>query len=149
MTISVRGQVAIPANVIAACEEIKFESYKVNTPKRFQKHNVKSDELIRELALLTDHEVEELDFVYFSVCKGAEPHTDDLSPKDFTDTTFVIPVILPGGKSSITADGYSMEVRVGEVYEFDHTKTHSMELEDTESGCVVVMIAVKKQPLLV
>jgi hypothetical protein len=87
---------------------------------------------------------ESLDFVYFSVCKGAEPHTDLLSPEKFEDTTYVVPVILPRGQSIITAENWKSEVCVGGIYEFDHTKVHSMTLEDLESGCVVVMVAVKK-----
>jgi hypothetical protein len=85
-----------------------------------------------------------LDFVYFSVCKGAESHTDKLNPQKFEDTTFVIPTILPRGRSIITAEDEEVDVKVGGVYQFDHTKVHSMRLEDTESGCVVIMVAIKK-----
>ncbi len=67
-----------------------------------------------------------------------------MNPNKYEDTTYVIPVILPGGKSVITAESASVEVSLGGVYEFDHTKIHSMTLEDTESGCVVVMVAIKK-----
>jgi len=89
--------------------------------------------------------------VYFSVCKGAEEHTDALSPETFLNDTYVIPVILPNGVSRIHTrrleNDYmeeTVEVELGRVYHFDHTKPHSMTLEDTESGFVVVMVAVKR-----
>jgi hypothetical protein len=79
------------------------------------------------------------------VCNGAEPHTDLLDPAVFEDTTYVIPVILPTGTSIITAEDVYVVTQPGHVYEFDHTKLHSMVLEDTSSGCVVIMVAVKRQ----
>lgn len=89
-------------------------------------------------------DVNKLDFVYFSVCKGAEPHVDKLDPTMFESRTFVIPVVLPAGKSVITAENESIEVKLNHIYEFNHEKVHSMELEDTNSGCTVIMVAVKK-----
>jgi hypothetical protein len=143
--IKYHGKVDIPQTVIDHADTIKFENYKTNTPTKFQVRNlVGGDELMESLSSRIGLPRENLDFVYFSVCKGAEPHTDLLDPDKFEDTTFVIPVILPGGRSVITAGEQEAEVELGAVYEFDHTKVHSMTLEDTDSGCVVIMVAVKK-----
>ena len=85
-----------------------------------------------------------LDFVYFSVCKGAAPHIDLLDKNKFEPTTFVVPIILPNGESIITAEDERIVVELNNIYEFNHEKIHSMVLEDTESGCVVIMVAVLK-----
>lgn len=139
------GRVEIPPAVLEHAETIKRENYKTNTPARFQVRTLAGGQnLICQLAPLAGHLPENLDFVYFSACRGAEPHTDRLDPNRFHDTTFVVPVILPLGRSVIEAQGHEVVAEVGAVYEFDHTRTHSMTLEDTESGCVVVMVAVKR-----
>lgn len=139
------GEVPIPAPVIEHSDKIKFENYKTNTPAKFQVRSlVGGDELMEALSRVIGRPRDTLDFVYFSVCKGAEPHTDKLSPTRFEDITYVIPTILPKGRSVITAEDQEVEVRVGGVYEFNHTKVHSMKLEDTDSGCVVIMVAIKK-----
>jgi hypothetical protein len=147
--IKVRGLVHVPQAVLDHADKIKYDNYKVNTPtnSRFKIHKLAKaggDEMMDSLAGVIGLPRKKLDFVYFSVCKGAEPHTDKLNPEKYEDVTFVIPVILPKGCSVITAEEHEREVGVGVVYEFDHTKIHSMVLEDTESGCVVVMVAVKK-----
>lgn len=143
--IKYHGTVPVPETVIGHADTIKFENYKTNTPRKFQVRTlIGGDELMDSLSGRIGIEKDRLDFVYFSVCKGAEPHTDLLDPNKFTDTTFVIPVVLPPGDAIITAEDHGEKVHVGGVYEFDHTKVHSMSLEDTESGCVVVMVAVKK-----
>lgn len=138
------GKIDIPSIVLNNADRIKFENYKVNTPAKFQVRNLDDDSLMESLSRLIDIPQDKLDFVYFSVCQGAEPHTDQLPSKKFHNTTYVIPVILPSGKSIITAENYREEVQVGGVYQFDHTKVHSMELEDTKSGCVVIMVAIRK-----
>lgn len=107
------GNVAIPESVIAHSDKIKFEHYKANTPEKFQVRTLTgADELMESLSALIGLPRNTLDFVYFSVCKGAEPHTDKLNPNKFTDTTFVIPTILPKGRSVITAEGQEAEVKV-------------------------------------
>jgi hypothetical protein len=129
------GSVTIPASIIQHADSIKLDNYKTNTPKTFQKvAQVTQDGLLLmdELAKLVDVPADKLDYVYFSVCKGAVEHVDELPESKFTDTTFVIPVILPQGKSIITALDAEAEVSVGKVYEFDHTKRHSMILEDSQ-----------------
>ena len=55
--------------------------------------------VIETLSSLIGIQTEKLDYVYFSGCQGAEPHTDLLDPSKFTNTTYVIPVILPLGDS--------------------------------------------------
>ncbi len=144
--ITTHGNIEIPQSIIDHADLIKFENYKVNTPTEFQinRYAVGSEALVRDLSIVTNIPEEKLDFVFFSVCNGAEPHVDALDGTKFEDTTFVIPVILPGGVSIITAEEYSSAVCVGGVYEFDHTKIHSMTVEDNKSGCVVIMVAVKK-----
>ncbi len=136
------GDINIPPQVIDNADKIKFEHYKVNSPAKFQVHTLSDTELMVSLSELIGVNKEKLDYVYFSVCGGAEEHTDLLDPNKFTNNTFVIPVILPNGVSTITAEGHKETVHIGGVYEFDHTKRHSMELEDISSGCVVIMVAV-------
>lgn len=144
-SIQYHGDVIIPKSVLEHSDKIKYENYKTNTPTKFQVRSlVGGDELMRSLSERIGLPRERLDFVYFSVCQGAEPHTDKLSMTKFEDTTYIIPTILPKGRSIITAEEDEAEVKVGGVYQFDHTKIHSMKLEDTESGCVVIMVAVKK-----
>jgi hypothetical protein len=141
------GEISIPLSIIDNANSIKYDNYKTNTPKRFQIWDFDNGEdllfLIR-LSDVLDIEYDRLDFVYFSVCKGAEPHIDLLDPAVFEPRTFVIPVILPNGKSVITAEDETTVVALNNVYEFNHEKIHSMSLEDNESGCVVIMVAVKK-----
>ncbi len=141
------GPITIPASISEYAETIKFDNYKVNTPAKFRTNtynDLSSQIMIRELSWVIHVPYFLLDFVFFSVCNGAEPHTDLLDQNIFEDTTYVIPIILPKGKSVITAEDTEERVSVGYVYEFDHTKMHSMELQDTHSGCVVLMVAVKK-----
>ena len=141
------GVLSIPATVLEAAEPIKLLNYKTTTPTKFKKNILTEDiggSLMRDLSRLVSIPHSKLDYVFFSVCKGAEPHVDALDPEKFTPTTFVIPVILPTGDSIISAGHSSIIVELGGVYEFNHEKKHSMYLEDTESGCVVVMVALKK-----
>lgn len=138
-TIEYIGKVAIPQGVILNADKIKYEHYKVNIPSKFQVHSLDDSLLIETLSSLIGIQTEKLDYVYFSVCQGAEPHTDLLDPSKFTNTTYVIPVILPLGDSIITTETKSEKVKVGGVYTFDHTKTHIMELDDPSSGCVLII----------
>lgn len=146
------GAVTVPASVVAAADKIKHLNYKTTTPAKFRKNTLTEDlagEMMAEVATRIGIDQSSLDYVYFSAARGAEPHTDILDPAMFTDRTFVIPVILPQGSSVITAEEASAEVKLGHIYEFNHERTHSMTVEDTESGCVVIMIAVRKTPAAV
>ena len=146
MTIVYHGTVNVPKAVVDAAEPIKMLNYKTTTPAKFRKNTLTEDiaaDLMRELAQRISIDQNDLDYVYFSAAHGAEPHTDILPPEKFTSTTFVVPVILPPGRNIIEAQGVELEVHVGGIYEFDHEKTHSMTVADTESGCVVIMVAVK------
>jgi hypothetical protein len=128
-------------------DSIKLLNYRTSTPARFRKNKLTPDiagVLMSDLSLLIGVESSRLDYVYFSVCRGAEPHVDVLDPLEFTETTYIIPVILPDGKSIITAEGESLSVEVGGVYEFNHEREHSMVLEDVTSGCVVIMVAIRR-----
>lgn len=142
--IKCHGKIGIHAQVRWNADTIKFENYTVNTPAKFHVRDDFDTMFKFHLASHLDIEYANLDFVYFSVCKGAEPHVDQLDPAIFTDKTFVIPVILPKGKSVITAEDEETVVKLDHIYEFNHEKVHSMILEDVESGCVVIMVAVKK-----
>lgn len=137
------GEITVPEAMVRNAESIRLQSYKVNTPTKFQRRDDVDGKFKRDLAFHLGYEAEQLDFVYFSVCKGAEPHVDQLDPAIFSPTTFVVPVVLPAGNSVIIAEEQREIVKLNHVYEFNHEKIHSMELEDTESGCVVLMIAVK------
>lgn len=139
--------ITIPDGVIKISESIKMENYKTNTPSAFQKHyDLRSfDEVAEQIADIAGVSSEKIDWVFFSASQGAEPHIDDLPEGKFTDTTFVVPIILPTGESVITSEDDYAVVELNRVYEFDHTKVHSMTLEDTESGCVVIMAAIKNK----
>jgi len=144
--IKYHGTVTISTETTEYADKIKLENYKTNTPAKFQVRCLTGcDWLMKQLSGVVDVPKERLDFVYFSCCQGAEPHTDKLNPKKFEDITFVIPVILPQGKSIIMAGDQKVEAKLGGVYEFDHTKIHAMFLKDNESGCVVIMVGVLKQ----
>jgi len=134
----------VPEAILEHANTIKLENYKTNTPTAFQKHQPDNIEFTKQLAKAIDYPPASIDWVYFSVCKGAKTHVDELGDK-FTDTTFVIPIIVPKGRSTITAEYESMSVRCRGIYEFNHNKEHSMELEDTESGCVVIMAAIRSK----
>lgn len=151
------GAVTVGPAIVQAADSIKLQNYKTNTPKNFQVQPLHTEDaaaLMQELAERIKVPVAQLDFVYFSVCKGAEEHTDFLDPSVFESRTFVIPVILPPGNNLIVAYGepdskgirptHATFVELNHVYEFDHEKPHSMHVQDTESGCVVIMVAVKK-----
>lgn len=145
--ITYHGTVDVPQEVIDAADRIKLDNYKVNKPTSlgFKVRRLHDLKMVDQLAKIAKVTKSLLDIVYFSCCKGAEPHVDKLKPEKYEDTTYVIPVILPKGKSVIYAEGASMDVGLGGVYQFDHTRVHSMSLEDTDSGCVVVMVAVLKE----
>jgi len=139
------GQVVVPQSVIDHADTIKYENYKTNKPLAFKKHVVEPsyEAFFKEIASLIQCEPEVLDIVYFSVCKGAKPHTDQLDPNKFTYTTYVIPVILPTGESYITCNDEKRTVELFNMYRFNHAQVHSMTLEDNESGCVVLMIGIR------
>ena len=145
--ITIYDTVDVPQQILDHADTIKMENYKTNTPVTFQKHMDMSshgEQFVRNLAQVINEPSEDIDWVFFSVCLGAEPHVDQLDPDKFGDTTFVIPIILPQGTSTITAEDDSAAVELFKVYQFDHTKIHSMVLEDHTSGCVVIMAALLK-----
>lgn len=129
------GQIEVPSTVVENAEKIKYENYRTNTPSKFQIRDESNVDLMMHVSRRIGIASLKLDFVYFSVCKGAEPHVDLLDPAIFEPRTFVIPVILPSGKSVITAEDEQVVAELNCMYEFNHEKIHSMELEDTNSGC--------------
>lgn len=144
--ITYHGIVTIPPEVTAAADTIKHENYKVNSPAKFKVRSLDGcDWLMARLGEVVDVPRERLDCVYFSCCKGAEPHADQLNPAKFTDTTYVIPVVVPSGRSVLVVDGREMDVQLGGIYQFNHGKIHELRLDDTESGCVVIMVGVLQE----
>lgn len=144
--ITTHGTVEIPPAVIAAAHPIRMLNYKTTTPARFRKNALTQDialGLMDDIADRIGVERDRLDYVYFSAAQGAEPHTDLLDPEIFTPHTYVIPVILPEGRTVITAETAQMDVELGGIYEFNHEREHSMSVDDTESGCVLIMVAIK------
>jgi hypothetical protein len=151
MKIEMLGEVTVGASLVRAADKIKLQHYKVNTPKKFQVWPFPSrtplyegEILMWELANMAHQDPHNLDYVFFSVCSGAEEHTDALDPAKFEPITLMVPIILPPGRNIITAEDEWVQVRLNHVYKFDHTKPHSMRLQNTTSGCVVVMVAVKR-----
>jgi hypothetical protein len=138
------GIIEVDDEIVKNSNAIKYQNYQVNTPKKFQIGKLPETSFMKRLSEMVGVSDKIMDYVYFSVCKGAEPHIDLLDPLKFESRTFVIPVILPSGLSKITAENETKIVSLNHVYEFNHEKIHSMELEDTISGCVVIMVAVKK-----
>lgn len=145
--IILHGRVDIPDAVIAAADPIRMLNYKTTTPARFQKNTLTADiagPLLDDIADRIGVDRERLDYVYFSAAQGAEPHTDMLDPAVFESNTYIIPVILPAGRTVIMADGMEVVAELGEIYEFNHEVTHGMTVEDTESGCVLIMVAIRR-----
>lgn len=133
--------------VVAAADAIKHLNYKTTTPAKFQKNTLTEDiakDLMDDISIKIGVDRSKLDYVYFSAARGAEPHVDLLDGNKFEDRTFVIPVILPKGASVLTAEDDNAVAELGHIYEFNHEKTHGMTVEDSESGCVVIMVAIKK-----
>jgi hypothetical protein len=150
--ITSHGQVVIPEAVTIAADSIKLLNYRTSSPARFQKRTLTdaiASQLMKDISELIGIESTRLDYVYFSVCRGAEPHVDLLDPLVFETTTYIVPVILPPGLNIITCESSPgridhQVVEVGAVYSFEHTSTHGMTVSDQESGCVVIMIAIKR-----
>jgi len=140
------GKINIPQTILDHAETIKLENYKTNSPAKFQKHSQYStsgEKVSKQLSKLLNVDLNKIDWVYFSACKGAEPHVDQLDPNKFNDETYVVPIILPEGESKIQAIEDEKIVELFNVYHFDHTKIHSMTLEDNDSGCVVLMCGIR------
>lgn len=149
MKIKNHGRVDIPQEMVEVAESIKYQNYKVNTPSKFQVNEFDGVfashlflERLQDILMIND--ICRLNYVYFSCSQGAEEHVDSLDPEEFTSTTLLIPIILPKGKSVITSEDEQAVVQLNTIYEFNHEKPHSMILEDTDSGCVVIMVAVRK-----
>jgi len=83
------GDINIPPQVIDNADKIKFEHYKVNSPAKFQVHTLSDTELMVSLSELIGVNKEKLDYVYFSVCGGAEEHIYLLDPNKFTNNTLL------------------------------------------------------------
>jgi hypothetical protein len=145
--IQMHGEVELPKKLLKAADAIKFQNYKVNKIGRIQKHTDDGEDaqyILWQLGQLVKRDPKFFDMVYFSACSGAEPHVDMLDESRFENTTYVIPLILPIGDSIIKTRNVSIIAEVGKVYEFDHTIEHEMTVEDNKSGCVVLMVAVKR-----
>lgn len=136
------GPVVVPPEVFSAAYAIRLENYKVNTPKQFQVrplHERDAGLMIHHLASLAGVPAERIDYVYFSCAKGAEEHVDALDPARFTERTLMVPVVVPRGRAILSADGLTIQIQANHVYEFNHERPHALNLEDTVSGCAVVM----------
>lgn len=141
------GRFDVPAELRAAAEQIKHQNYKTNTPKQFRVlplHEQGCELLKAQIAAALSKPIDRIDFVYFSACKGAEPHTDLLDPAKYEPLTVTIPIILPKGLSLLVLHdmGLEVELELDHGIAFNHEQTHELVLEDLESGCVVVMASV-------
>lgn len=141
------GAVEVPDAVIQAADKVKLQSYSFTKPVDFDVHSFANlpggSELIANFSEALEIDPTTLDVVFFSCCSGAEMHTDKLDPNKFTSTTYVIPVILPKtGKAILFTGSEEENVKLFNIYEFNHEEPHGLWLDDTESGCVVLMIGV-------
>lgn len=146
MSITIHGLVNVPLELAAAAHEIKHQNYKVNTPKRFHKNAMHEDSceaMRRDIAALLGAELEKVDFVYFACSQGAKEHVDELDPALFSNKTIIVPLVLPKGKSLFRAQNAKIALSLNTAYEFNHEKPHELTLEDTQSGCVVLMASLK------
>jgi hypothetical protein len=156
-SIQYAGQAFPSRDILIYANSIKDENYKTSTVKQFQRRFPLLDgmsKLIDEIALRINGITYagkglyplnvDLEPVFFSVAKGAAEHTDELDRDIYTDVTIVIPLVVPKGLSELTVGGNSINLQQFGVYLFDHTKPHKLVLEDNESGCTVLMIAIKK-----
>jgi hypothetical protein len=142
------GTVPLPDEAVAYAETIKLESYATNTPAEFQVRELAGSaslaDAIAQKAGLTPGERARLDLVYFSCAKGAEPHVDRLPA--FEPRTWVVPLVLPQDGQAILLAGRESAVAVlGGLYEFDHTQSHALHLDDTRTGCVFAMAALVRE----
>lgn len=141
------GPVPLPAEAVAYAERVKRESYATNTPAEFQVRELAGSAALADAiavrAGLLAGERARLDLVYFSCCRGAEPHVDRL-PR-FEPRTWVVPLVLPPGRAVLRAGEDARDAVLGVVYQFDHTQVHSLELDDAESGCVFAMAALVRE----
>lgn len=140
----VHGTVEVPEAVLNNAQEIRHENYRTNTPRKFQKHNEVHAQLKQAIAQAVGEPVVNIDFVYFSVAKGAEEHVDALDPTVYTSRTFIVPVVLPEGDNFITAQGQKFQISTGVVYEINHELPHSMQVANEVDGAVVIMASCLK-----
>lgn len=140
--INLVGKIKVNAHVMGVAQSIREENYKVNTPSKYHKHQGKDYTTIQQLSNLFNCGEGYVDYVYFSSKEGAEAHVDKLSLSKFEDDTIIVPLILPRGKSRLKVGDSIMILEPLLAYKFKHTTIHSLELEDTESGCVLIMAAV-------
>lgn len=141
------GVLMVPETVTVAADYIARLAYVPAALAKIRRVSLPDEiggALVHDIASLVGIPKEKLDCGFASICNGAEPQVDALEPENFESTSFMIPVILPKGDSLFSAGRTSIIAEVGGVYEFNHGQTHSMQLEDNESGCVVIMVAVKK-----
>lgn len=142
--IKIVGELVVNGDTMELAQGIRQENYKVNTPSKYQKHLGKDPFISEQLSEMLGCRPERVDYVFFSSKEGAEPHVDKLSLSQYEEKTILIPLILPNGTSKLIVDGWTHELGYFLCYEFNHTQIHSLELEDKDSGCVLIMAAVLK-----
>lgn len=133
------GELMVDFQTMCYAQSIREENYKVNTPSKYQKHCGNDSFIINQLVEIINRDYSLINYVFFSCKEGAEPHTDKLNLSRFDEKTVVIPLILPNGKSRLLVEDETCELQHFLCYEFDHTKVHSLILDDTTSGCVLIM----------
>ena len=143
------GSVKVPVEIVEAADKVKLQSYSFTKPVDFDVHSFANlpggSDFIADLSEFLDLDPTTLDVVFFSCCSGAEMHTDKLDPNKFKSTTYVIPVILPEkGKKVLFTEQEEENIKLFNIYEFNHEEPHGLWLDDTESGCVVLMVGVLK-----
>jgi hypothetical protein len=150
------GQCFPSRDILIYADSIKHDNYKTSTIKQFRRRFPLMDGMelfLQQIALRIVDMPEirkltgtllQLEPVFFSVSQGCEEHTDELDPEVYTNTTVVIPLVVPEGKCELTVDGDSLNLVRNGIYLFQHDRPHSLQLDDKTSGCTVLMIAIKK-----
>lgn len=143
--VKVLGGVYLSETVRAVAKEIRHQNNRVNTPTKFQKHSMHEETYVRlkkDIAALLDVPHTQVDYVYFACANGAEEHVDQLDPERFTHRTVLLPVWLPKGATTLYANGGTTPLYEGLAYEINHELPHSLDVEDKNGGCVVIMASV-------
>ena len=143
------GAIFVSLPIVLSCDKIKHDNQKVNTIQELQKTVPQKgtvDNFLKTLADKTGQDHNKLDMVYFACPKGCDIHVNKLDSEKYTNTSFLIPIMLPGKEREaifIYGKDYH-KVHEEKVYQFDHSVPHGLVVSNFIDGCAVIMVAVKR-----